>query len=121
MELVLPNNYVEIEEEEMMYLDGGYAINMTRNTASYLVDGAIAVITCGFSLWMGYKTLVNYFGKKTMKTYITKSLTRIGIYTGMASTIASTAMQLLNFSVGGAVAYALDRFDKTGLNGRIQF
>ena len=23
MELVLPKNYVEIEEEEMMYLDGG--------------------------------------------------------------------------------------------------
>ncbi|CIZ20828.1 Uncharacterised protein [Streptococcus pneumoniae] len=24
MELVLPNNYVVIDEEEMMYLDGGY-------------------------------------------------------------------------------------------------
>ena len=23
MELVLPNNYVELEQEEMMYLDGG--------------------------------------------------------------------------------------------------
>ncbi|NOM01262.1 argininosuccinate lyase, partial [Klebsiella pneumoniae] len=23
MELVLPNNYVDLEQEEMMYLDGG--------------------------------------------------------------------------------------------------
>lgn len=28
MELVLPNNYVEIEEEEMMYLDGGWSWKM---------------------------------------------------------------------------------------------
>ncbi len=28
MELVLPNNYVEIEEEEMMYLDGGWSTTM---------------------------------------------------------------------------------------------
>ncbi|CKH58540.1 SPH_0224 family bacteriocin-like peptide [Streptococcus pneumoniae] len=26
MELVLPNNYVVIDEEEMMYLDGGFSI-----------------------------------------------------------------------------------------------
>ncbi|BBA93433.1 MULTISPECIES: hypothetical protein [Streptococcus] len=27
MELVLPNNYVALEEEEMMYLDGGFYIS----------------------------------------------------------------------------------------------
>ena len=121
MELVLPNNYVEIEEEEMMYLDGGYTINMSRSTTAYLIDGALAVITCGFNLWMGYKSLIKYFGKNKMRTYIYKALTRVGIYTGMASSVATTAMTLLNFSVGGAVAYALDRFDRTGLNGRVQF
>lgn len=26
MELVLPNNYVDLEQEEMMYLDGGFSI-----------------------------------------------------------------------------------------------
>lgn len=26
MELVLPNNYVVLEQEEMMYLDGGFSI-----------------------------------------------------------------------------------------------
>ncbi len=31
MELVLPNNYVVIDEEEMMYLDGGDWKNFSRN------------------------------------------------------------------------------------------
>ncbi|VPP52978.1 Membrane protein [Streptococcus pneumoniae] len=26
MELVLPNNYVALEQEEMMYFDGGFSI-----------------------------------------------------------------------------------------------
>lgn len=30
MELVLPNNYVEIEEEEMMYLDGGAYLSKAK-------------------------------------------------------------------------------------------
>lgn len=121
MEMILPNNYVEIEEEEMMYLDGGYSINWSRSTTGRVLDVAIGAISCGFSLWVSYKYLVNFLGKNTMKTYITKSITRVGIYTGMASTVATFAMTLLNFSVGGAIAYALDRFDRSGLNGSIQF
>lgn len=33
MELVLPKNYVEIEQEEMMYLDGGASIITTAGIA----------------------------------------------------------------------------------------
>lgn len=106
---------------EMMYLNGGYLINWSRSTTVWFIDVVIEAITCGFSLWISYKTLVNFFGKKTMKCYITKSITRVGIYTGMASSVATFAMTLLNFSVGGAIAYALDRFDRSGLNGSIQF
>lgn len=36
MELVLPQNYVEIEQEEMMYLDGGDAQNFANN-----INGAL--------------------------------------------------------------------------------
>lgn len=121
MTLRLPTKYTEIEEEEMMYIDGGYSINWSRGTTAWVIDVAIGAITCGFSIWMGYKTLVNYFGKNTMKTYITRAITRVGIYTGMAASVATFAMTLLNFSVGGAIAYALDRFDRSGLNGSIQF
>lgn len=36
MELVLPKNYVEIEQEEMVYLDGGDAQNFSKN-----INGAL--------------------------------------------------------------------------------
>ncbi len=32
MELVLPQNYVEIEQEEMEYLDGGWSVTVNRKT-----------------------------------------------------------------------------------------
>lgn len=53
-----------------MYIDGGYSINWSRGTTVWVIDVAIAAISWGFSIWMGYKTLVNYFSKNTMKTYI---------------------------------------------------
>ena len=33
MELVLPNNHVELEQDEMMYLDGGASIRTTATNA----------------------------------------------------------------------------------------
>jgi len=38
MEMVLPNNYVELEQEEMMYLDGGLTMSaaQVRTTAQFL-------------------------------------------------------------------------------------
>lgn len=45
MELVLPMNFLEIEQEEMVYLDGGYAWWQYA-----LVYGAIAVAGVGQQL-----------------------------------------------------------------------
>lgn len=41
MELVLPKNYVEIEEEEMMYLDGGDAKNFANNLYGLLKNSTV--------------------------------------------------------------------------------
>ncbi|WP_156021353.1 argininosuccinate lyase [Streptococcus ruminantium] len=41
MELVLPNNYVALEEEEMMYLDEG---DWIRDAAIAVVAGAVGAI-----------------------------------------------------------------------------
>ena len=35
MELVLPNNYVELEQEEMMYLNGGLRSQLGRFCGGY--------------------------------------------------------------------------------------
>ncbi len=41
-----------------------------------------------------------------MKTYITKAVSRVDIYTAMALSVANFVMVLLNFRIGGAIAYA---------------
>ncbi|CKD24393.1 Uncharacterised protein [Streptococcus pneumoniae] len=41
MELVLPNNYVVIDEEEMMYLDGGTNCFLT-NAPSFCLVARVA-------------------------------------------------------------------------------
>ena len=47
MELVLPQNYVEIEQEEMMYLDGGFYISNYTLTRSLM---AVGLNPIGFTL-----------------------------------------------------------------------
>ena len=39
MELVLPNNYVALEQEEMMYLDGGLSIH--NGVLSFGINAAV--------------------------------------------------------------------------------
>ncbi|MGF3113630.1 hypothetical protein [Facklamia sp. P9177] len=45
MELVLPRNYVEIEQEEMMYLDGG--LSLYKWTLSIPVNAAFNALLGG--------------------------------------------------------------------------
>lgn len=48
MQLVLPNNYVEIEQNEMMYLDGGWSVTVNRRTINQaLAKGILAKGTLG--------------------------------------------------------------------------
>lgn len=51
MELVLPRNYVEIDEEEMMYLEGGDARNFANNIYG-LVRSATIRRALGIPSWL---------------------------------------------------------------------
>lgn len=50
MELVLPNNYVALEEEEMMYLDGGWSKDTAISNIKALL-GLPAVAFAARALW----------------------------------------------------------------------
>lgn len=47
MELVLPRNYVEIEQEEMMYLDGGWSVTVNRKTINQALAWAKGILAKG--------------------------------------------------------------------------
>ncbi|MBF0786908.1 MULTISPECIES: hypothetical protein [unclassified Streptococcus] len=63
MELVLPNNYVAIEQDEMMYLDGGDWNNFKRNIEGLWISSA------GLRFAMRESGLTNYAGKAIVASY----------------------------------------------------
>ncbi|HEW0848373.1 TPA: SPH_0224 family bacteriocin-like peptide [Streptococcus pneumoniae] len=104
MELVLPNNYVALEQEEMMYLDGGFsiprwpvatAINIAFN--GVLGGGAISLV----------RNYIRNYGLGRVTSAIAGSAAR---YVGVrvANRVAGFALSAINgfaawMSIGDAI------------------
>lgn len=104
MELVLPNNYVVLEQEEMMYLDGGFsiprwpvatAINIAFN--GVLGGGAISLV----------RNYIRNYGLRRVTSAIARAAAR---YVGVrvANRVAGFALSAINgfaawMSIGNAI------------------
>ncbi|MDG9140903.1 SPH_0224 family bacteriocin-like peptide [Streptococcus pneumoniae] len=104
MELVLPNNYVILEQEEMMYLDGGFsiprwpvvtAINIAFN--GVLGGGAISLV----------RNYIRNYGLRRVTSAIAGAAAR---YVGVrvANRVAGFALSAINgfaawMSIGDAI------------------
>ncbi|HEV5836520.1 TPA: SPH_0224 family bacteriocin-like peptide [Streptococcus pneumoniae] len=104
MELVLPNNYVVLEQEEMMYLDGGFsiprwpvatAINIAFN--GVLGGGAISLV----------RNYIRNYGLRRITSAIAGAAAR---YVGVrvANRVAGFALSAINgfaawMSIGDAI------------------
>ncbi|VJC50726.1 Membrane protein [Streptococcus pneumoniae] len=104
MELVLPNNYVVLEQEEMMYLDGGFsiprwpvatAINIAFN--GVLGGGAISLV----------RNYIRNYGLRRVTSSIAGAAAR---YVGVrvANRVAGFALSAINgfaawMSIGNAI------------------
>ncbi len=104
MELVLPNNYVVLEQEEMMYLDGGFsiprwpvatAINIAFN--GVLGGGAISLV----------RNYIRNYGLQRVTSAIAGAAAR---YVGVrvANRVAGFALSAINgfaawMSIGDAI------------------
>ncbi|HGQ2765483.1 TPA: SPH_0224 family bacteriocin-like peptide [Streptococcus pneumoniae] len=104
MELVLPNNYVVLEQEEMMYLDGGFsiprwpvatAINIAFN--GVLGGGAISLV----------RNYIRNYGLRRVTSAIAGAAARyIGVR--VANRVAGFALSAINgfaawMSIGDAI------------------
>ncbi|MFM1514736.1 hypothetical protein [Helcococcus ovis] len=109
MELVLPQNYVEIEQEEMEYLDGGWSITVNRKT----INQALAWARGG---WSFLKTINKMSKGQLAKYFISNSL---ALAKGILAkgTLGSWAVASLGFALSGvlvavagtlAIVYATD-------------
>ena len=125
MELVLPNNYVEVEEEEMMYLDGGWVY---RGAVAGLIDWGIMLTPAG-ALCAPIKYMGRSAAKQLIRRYastlssgirwVAQSLLGLSfnLSTGrMLSIIMGNAFCLT--SIGGVCGLILDAADGR-VNGRI--
>ncbi|VRX90958.1 Membrane protein [Streptococcus pneumoniae] len=104
MELVLPNNYVALEQEEMMYLDGGFsilrwpvatAINIAFN--GVLGGGAVSLV----------RNYIRNYGLRRVTSAIAGAAAR---YVGVrvANRVAGFALSAINgfaawMSIGDAI------------------
>ena len=117
MELVLPNNYVALEQEEMMYLGGGgVGCNWwnKRDNIAYAINIAAAAVSGGMSVYQTYaiKKLIANRGmmSRVVRSAITRYIGGVSMATiTNALNIAATVAEV--FSLGGAIAYGLDIVD----------
>lgn len=119
--MVLPQNAIVLQEEEMRYLDGGYYFNQSRGTVQKLVDIAILIASSGLGASAKFGKLVAKIGKKKIVSRIATVGAKLGIKKAQIGIAYSFLSIVTDFTIGGGVAYLLDKVDKTGLNGRVQF
>ena len=94
---------------------------MSRNAVANAADIIITLATAGIAIGMSIKRLIVLKGANVVKTTMRTSVTRIGLSIGIANQVANAIMSIANFSIGYGIAYLLDRFDNSGLNGKVQF
>ena len=119
MQMVLPASYAVIEEEEMMYLDGGFSISKGVFKTACMV-GATAALTAlsgGISI-AGLRTVLgSYSMRKGLAASIVKAAGVLGIKAGNAlqsKLISSLAGASLSDLFGWVFTKYID-----GLDGKI--
>lgn len=119
--MILPKNAIIMQEEEMRYVDGGYAINMKRSTVTNLINGVTVVLGWYIGGCATVGKLISKFGKTKAVKISTQLALKVGISSSKAKKIGQLIGAVTGFSIGGGISYLLDKNDATGLNGRVQY
>ncbi|MGM0123161.1 hypothetical protein IGI37_000527 [Enterococcus sp. AZ194] len=118
MELILPKQYVDVAEEEMMYLDGGgfgkHWWNKRGNVAT-IIDAAAACIAGWGAISSALKVrklLKSSVGKRLASGVAIQLSRHFGSAVGKAFLGAlNIGLTVMNASIGGIAAYGLDIID----------
>ena len=95
MEIVLPASYSVIEEEEMMYLDGG--ISFSRSWVAVPVD-VIALSIC----W--YLALIKFMGKQAAAALVKKYLPKLsGVIAKAAKSVLGVSINVSSGAIGSKI------------------
>ncbi|VKV09132.1 Membrane protein [Streptococcus pneumoniae] len=117
MELVLPNNYVALEQEEMMYLDGGGVDRNwwnSRGSFATVLDVGLAIYSGGATIYSAYaiKKAISANRGAITRTLRSLIIKHVGSAAGhLVNTALNVALTVTGFSLGGAIAYGADWAD----------
>ncbi|CEW69464.1 SPH_0224 family bacteriocin-like peptide [Streptococcus pneumoniae] len=104
MELVLPNNYVVLEQEEMMYLDGGFSI--PRWPVATAINIAFNGVLGGGAISLVRNYIRNYSLRRVTSAIAGAAARYVGVR--VANRVAGFALSAINgfaawMSIGNAI------------------
>ncbi|VSS10236.1 Membrane protein [Streptococcus pneumoniae] len=104
MELVLPNNYVALEQEEMMYLDGGFSI--LRWPVAIVINIAFNGVLGGGAISLVRNYIRNYGLRRVTSAIAGAAARYVGVR--VANRVAGFALSAINgfaawMSIGDAI------------------
>ena len=119
--LQFPSSYVAMDAEEMEYVGGGYSFEMSRSTATIIIDVAAIVLGTALSGTATISKLATKIGWNKVKTKFVAAMVKIGVSTKWANAAVDIIKTVTGFSIGAGISYVLDKTDRSGLNGWIQY
>ena len=114
MTLRLPQNYVEIEEEEMMYLDGGFQV---RNWIVSIASNAIFNAFTGGGTISYLRKIMSSKGIKDNIIKATRKWLNGQAANRLTGIILGAIHGFLTWSIGGFISTIWDRNDTRPRNG----
>lgn len=117
-ELQLPTSFVDIDRDEMEYVDGGGVGKNQWNSTTWVgryCDIAIIAISGGigaFSTLVARKYIKSIIGKTVSRTIQRKLTAYVGsAVAGLFMSSLNIALTVAGSSIGGIIAEAMDRVD----------
>ncbi len=122
--LVMPSSYAVMSEDEMTYVEGGFAIK--SSTLAKCIDVFAGVIALAVGIWSGAGLLKaiakrNAKGLMVCATSLAVKYAKICIADAVISGIANLISVICDMSLGDGIVWALNRFDKDPSNAVVMF
>lgn len=119
MQLVLPKNYIEIDQEEMMYLEGGFT-GLYNGVVATGINIAVNAVLGSLIGGPSIRVVINAIGtsrlKSTFRGYALKWLS-IQAANRLTGAVMGAIFGFMSFSVGSSLAKLWDRYDTNPNNG----
>lgn len=120
--LVMPSNYAIMDEEEMIYVEGGISCKKLGK----IIDGAITIISFICGVGSGIKmisTLLKRGKPGAIMVFTSTALKWAGISlaSGTISGLYNILSTFTDYTIGKAIAYGLDKIDRVKNDGNVSF